>query len=193
MTPEMLALNPVHKIPTLQVGKEGFGESHAILRYLASSYKPETYPTDLLHRAKVDSMLDMTSNTLYPLVGPNLGYKHMGFANPDDAAMGTARDTLENDVLPLVNATLEGKKYLTGDTPTIADYSFVVTMALAVPDDELAGRIKGKFANIERYMKECAELPGLNPQEDGSPMQIMFGFAASKAPSGFEGVMARYV
>ena len=58
MSEEFIALNPLHQIPTMQVGKEGIFESNAILRYLASTYKPEMYPTDPLSRAKVDMALD---------------------------------------------------------------------------------------------------------------------------------------
>lgn len=86
-----LELNPSGLIPTLVHGEFVLGESHSILRYLASwSAREDLYPTVLEERARVDEFLDWFATSVRPaffrLEAPALGYTPEGgfFSVPPD-------------------------------------------------------------------------------------------------------------
>ena len=55
MSPEYLAINPNHQVPTLIDGEVTIHESNAILRYLCVKHElKDWYPDDVKARAAVD-------------------------------------------------------------------------------------------------------------------------------------------
>src|SRR5687767_15429310 len=67
LSPEYLAVNPNHQVPTLLDGDLKIHESNAILRFLCNRHALESwYPTDSRMRAKVDQWLDWTQCRFVP-------------------------------------------------------------------------------------------------------------------------------
>ena len=59
MTPEYMAINPNHQVPTLVEGDLKIHESNAILRFLCNKHSlTNWYPASANERAKVDQWLD---------------------------------------------------------------------------------------------------------------------------------------
>merc|ERR1711934_1117922 len=68
-TPEFLAINPQHCVPTIVDGDVKLWESRAIMKYIARKSNSPLYPTDIAACAKVDQLLDYDMGTLYSRFG----------------------------------------------------------------------------------------------------------------------------
>ena len=62
-----LQINPYGQVPGLTDDSNGLklGESHAILRYLATQYKPSLYPGNPASRARIDMCMDNFTNYVF--------------------------------------------------------------------------------------------------------------------------------
>lgn len=128
-TPEYLAMNPRHCVPTLETPYGALCESRAIMIYfadLAQQKDPQAwtlYPRTLYQRARVHELLDWDQGSFYKAVG--------GVVYPqvfEKKAVGSAElDVLEGVLHYLDDHVLgHGGTFLTGDKPTIADISIAM-------------------------------------------------------------------
>ncbi len=123
LSPEYLAVNPNHQVPTLIDGDVKIHESNAILRYLAVKHGlGDWYPDDLAARAAVEQWLDWNQCRLSPAVVDIVLNSVFSGDKGDKAAIVRGRERLA-ELTPILEATLEGRDYLAGDTPSIADLS----------------------------------------------------------------------
>src|SRR5258708_38828317 len=136
-SPHYVALNPNMRMPTLRDGDYVLWESNAILQYLASK-RPET---DLLP-ADEKARLDVTrwqfwdlahwdptcavfifENVVHPAVLPP--------RDPDPAAIANATESFPR-VAQVLDGQLKGKKFVTRDTLTVANFSLGAPLNLPV-------------------------------------------------------------
>jgi len=117
--PEFLAINPFHRVPALKDGDYCLAESNAILRYVATSYVPDAYPTDPRLRGFINWAMDRFSSTMYAdcrgTLNPILGY---GLPPADQAAVGKK---CSQNLEEFAKVFLKGK-FVGGQKPSIADY-----------------------------------------------------------------------
>jgi len=134
-TPEFLAINPQHCIPTLHDTKTGFSlwESRAIITYLVNKYAPghALYPTDPEKRATIDARLNFDIGTLYSNIAKTFYPMMRGAqAAPEDLK------TLD-EKLALLNGFL-ADGYVAGKSVTLADFSvyssLIYLVALGIHD-----------------------------------------------------------
>jgi glutathione S-transferase len=128
---EYLAKNPNGKVPLLD--DDGFllWESHAIMQYLADKTPGQTlYPAEIRARADVSRWLFWSAHHFTPAVSilnwENFIKPMIGQGNADPA-MVRYGETLVTDNARVLNAQLEGKKWITLDRVTLAD------LAVATP------------------------------------------------------------
>jgi glutathione S-transferase len=142
--PEYIAKYPAHLTPTLEA--EGLprgvlGESCAIMAYLCNKHGlDQFYPTDPGERAMVDNAMFYLIGTVYPLVAratyPTLGFpQYPGEAATSDAddaikAKSTqdAQDALAEPLEAFNTFFLDGKPFVGGDHPSIADIRWAATL-----------------------------------------------------------------
>lgn len=159
-TPEFKALNPNVRMPVLEDGDFVLWESNAILQYLASK-RPESgmWPTDPRRQADVArwqfwdaSHWDPTCALLIfeRIVKQLTG---QGAADPAQIAKGDAEI---QRFAPVLNATLRGRRWVTGDTLTVADFGLAAPLLYAGP----AGIPLADYPEIARWYAAIAELPG---------------------------------
>jgi glutathione S-transferase len=160
LTPEYAALNPNMRMPTLREGDYVLWESNAIEQYLAAK-KPDSalFPQDERKR------LDVTRWQFWDLahwdpacavfayeyvVKPRL----LGINEPDlaEVAKGTEKFHRAAKVL---DGQLAGKKFITGDTLTLADFSIGSAMNFA----EIAHYPLEPYGEIRRWHATLAALP----------------------------------
>ena len=143
-TPEFLAKDPADLTPLLEeagLPKGALWESCAIMQYLCNKHGlDQFYSTDPGERAMVDSAMFYLIGTLYPLVAratyPVLGFPQyageVGTADVSDELKTKAREDAEAAIagpLEVYRAFfLDGKTFIGGDTPSIADMRLAATL-----------------------------------------------------------------
>jgi len=121
-TPEFLAMNPFHAIPTCMDGDFVVAESNAILRYLSNSYGPAYYKDfDAKKKGFIDWALDRFSSHVYAQFCATV-YPALGFADvpSDDEKKERAKKAVEA-VDEFCTHFLKDK-FIGGETLSIADF-----------------------------------------------------------------------
>ena len=158
MSPEYLAINPNHQVPTLIDGNVKIHESNAILRYLCTSNDLETwYPNDVEHRAMVEQWLDWNQCHLGRAV-PEIVVNKVFLGDSGDTDAIARGQAVIDDCMPVLEAALETAAYLTGDTVTIADLSvasniFQLDLAKAAPTTPNITAWYDRVSRLEAYRK----------------------------------------
>lgn len=159
-TPKYIAMNPNSKMPVLEDDGFVLWESNAILLYLASK-KPHSrlWPTDPKDQADVVRWLawegahfDAESCGMVGFEKISKGVLGLGVADPAFIARGEDNFARFAAVL---NESLRGRTWLTGDDLTIADFS----IGAWVPAAERLQLPVGKFSEIARWYDRLASLP----------------------------------
>ena len=121
--PEFLAMNPHGRVPVLQDGETVVWESHTILRYLAARYRKQQYwSDDPATRSLAERWMDWSHTTLQPdfLIGVFWGFYRTP-ADKRDMPRVKAAIARTNRDLAQLDKQLAGKKFLLGDTFSLAD------------------------------------------------------------------------
>jgi glutathione S-transferase len=142
--PAFLAKDPAALTPLLEcegLPKGSLWESCAIMQYLSNKHGlTNFYPTDPGERAMVDSAMFYIIGTLYPLVA-RATYPTLGFPQyPGEVATSDAEDEMkakaQKDAAAAIAQPLEalrahfldGRRFIGGDSPSIADIRLAVTL-----------------------------------------------------------------
>ena len=127
-TPEYAALNPNILMPTLRDGDYVLWESNAIMQYLAGK-KPESglLPSDERGRLDVTRWQFWDLAHWDPAVAPLLLEKFvkpkiLGVSEIDQAAVARSTEMFHR-AAAVLEGQLEGRRYVTGDTLTLADFA----------------------------------------------------------------------
>jgi glutathione S-transferase len=190
-SPEYLAKYPVHLTPTLEEGglpKGTLGESCAIMAYLCNKHGlTQFYPADPGERAMVDNAMFYLIGTFYPLLTratyPTLQFaQYPGEVGTSEAdadmkakAQKDAEAALADPLEAFRSFFLEGRKFIGGDHPSIADLRWVATL-------EFLRAIDYDFpAWTDDYMRRVEDALGEAYTE---PAQDVRGYIASVKPAG---------
>jgi glutathione S-transferase len=143
-TPEFLAKSPADLTPVLEeegLPKGSVWESCTIMQYLCNKHGlDQFYPTDPGERAMVDSAMFYLVGTFYPYVAratyPTLGFPQyageVATSEADDAMKAKAQKDAEAALAAPLEAFrahfLDGRKFVGGDHPSIADIRWAATL-----------------------------------------------------------------
>jgi glutathione S-transferase len=143
-TPEFLAKDPAHLTPMLEeagLPRGSLWESCAIMQYLCNRHGLDRfYPTDPGERAMIDSAMFYLIGTLYPLLA-RATYPTLHFPQyPGEAATSQADDEVKAQAQRDAEAALaepidvyrafflDGKRFIGGEQPSIADIRLAATL-----------------------------------------------------------------
>ncbi len=137
-TPQYTALNPNMKMPTLKEGDYVLWESNAIMQYLALK-RPESGLLPRDERAR----LDVTRWQFWDLAHWDpacavFAFEYvakrivLGIHEPDMEAIAKGTEAFHR-VAKVLDGQLKNKKFVTGDSLTLADFSLGAAMNLAEP------------------------------------------------------------
>lgn len=175
-TPEFLAKDPADLTPLLEeddLPKGALWESCAIMQYLCNKHGLDRfYPTDPGERAMVDSAMFYLTGTLYPLVA-RATYSKLGFGQyPGEVGSADVSDELKEQARKDAEAAiagpldvyrawfLDGKRFIGGDTPSIADMRFAATLEfLRVIDYPFPDWVEEYLAAIESELGDAYSEP----------------------------------
>ena len=143
-TPEFLEKYPAHLTPMLEedgLPKGALGESCAIMQYLCNKHGLDRfYPTDPAERAMVDNAMFYLIGTFYPLLTratyPTLRFPQypgeVGTSDADDEAKARAQKDAEAALAEPLEVFhtffMDGKRFIGGDEPSIADIRLAATL-----------------------------------------------------------------
>jgi glutathione S-transferase len=174
--PEFVQKDPAQLTPMLEeegLPKGSLWESCAIMQYLCNKHGlDQFYPEDPGERAMVDSAMFYLIGTLYPLVAratyPTLGFpQYAGEAatsEADDAIKAQAQKDAEAAIAEPLDAYskffLDGKKFIGGDSPSIADIRLAATLEfLHAIDYDFPGWAEEFTTAVEEALGEAYSEP----------------------------------
>jgi glutathione S-transferase len=142
--PGFVRKDPAKLTPMLEeegLPRGSLWESCAIMQYLCNKHGlDQFYPTDPGERAMVDSAMFYLTGTLYPLVAratyPVLGFPQyageVATSDADDAMKAKAQqdaiDALAEPLDAYRDFFLDGRRFIGGDSPSIADIRLAATL-----------------------------------------------------------------
>ncbi len=149
-----LALNPVGQVPVIEDGDIVIADSNAILVYLARQYAPSYLPSDPALEAQVQKFLTLAAGEL--AFGPAAARLITVFKAPLDADF---TQVVAAKVLGKLEAHLEGRIFLVGEAPTIADVAIYSYTAHA-PEGNVD---LTPYPNVRRWLNTVEGLKGFIP------------------------------
>lgn len=158
-TPEFLAINPNGKIPVLNVpGRGPIAESHAIINYLADG--SELVPSDPYDRALMWQWMGFEQYQLEPGIGTvRFWLKSLKKTPQELGERYTERFQRGADALAVLERGLNGRQWLVGDGPTLADIALFAYTHVA---DE-AGYLLADYPAIGAWIARFKALPWYAP------------------------------
>lgn len=189
--PEYLAKYPAHLTPMLEeegLPRGALGESCAIMAYLCNKHGLDRfYPTEPGKRAMVDNAMFYLIGTFYPLLAratyPTLAFGQypgeVATSDADDAMKAKAQQDAESalaEPLEVFNSFfLDGKPFIGGDHPSIADIRLAATL-------EFLRAIDYEFpAWTEEYMTRMEETLGDPYSEPAADVRGYIDYVRSQA------------
>ena len=149
-----LALNPAGQVPVIEDGDTVITDANAILVYLARKYAPAYLPSDPVAEAEVQKFLTLAAGEI--AFGPAAARLINVFNAPLDEAFCK---TVAERVLGKLEAHLEGRDFLVGSAPTIADVAIYSYVAHA-PEGDIS---LAPYANVRRLLANIEGLKGFKP------------------------------
>jgi glutathione S-transferase len=161
---QFAGLNPSKMVPFLVDGDLRLSESSAILKYLADKAGSPAYPKDLKERAKVNEAMDWFNANFnrdfgYGLCYPQLFPHHK--RPTDDVQKATLEwgKTRAQAWLKILNDDIiKDRRYLVGNSLTIADYFGVCMLTLG----EITRCDFSKYPNVKRWVDTMKQLKSWN-------------------------------
>lgn len=156
--PGYLAINPNGKVPALVDGDNRLWEANAIMAYLARAAGPDLWPRDDDRQIELTRWLSWDA-WHFTRHGATLALQHivkprfLGGA-PDPTAVEEATGFFRQ-FAAVLNEHLRGRRYVLGNTLTIADFAMAATLPLA----DQAKIPVGSFSEIARWHERLNELP----------------------------------
>ena len=143
-TPEFLQKDPAHLTPMIEeegLPRGSMWESCAIMAYLCNKHGFEQfYPSDPGRRAMVDNAMFYVIGTLYPLITratyPVLSFPQypgeVGSSDADAEAKSQAQQVATDAIAEPLDVFraffLDGKQFIGGDSPSIADIRLAASL-----------------------------------------------------------------
>ncbi|WP_170464682.1 glutathione S-transferase family protein [Ruegeria arenilitoris] len=153
-SPEFLAMNPDGQVPVLEDGDVVVSDSNAILVYLARTYAPDWIPTDAVDEAAMQRWLTLAAGEI--AFGSCAARLITVFGAPLDADFAAATAT---KALQKLERGLDGRDWLVGDRPTIADVAAYSYTAHA-PEGNVS---LDPYPNVRAWIARFEALDGFEP------------------------------
>jgi glutathione S-transferase len=155
--PDFSAMNPNQKVPVMDLGDRTIWEANAIMCFLARFASSDLWPNDE-RQVEVLRWLNWDAQHLLPAAGA-FYFQHIikpmfGLGAPDETALKEAAADFRK-YAGVLNDHLRGRKFLVGDTLTVADFA----VGVALPYAQTAHMPVAEFSEIERWHDRLNELP----------------------------------
>lgn len=145
LKPDYLAINPNGKVPTLIDGKRILWEANAIMCELAERAGSDLWPHDNRRQIEIIRWFSWDADHFSRYAG-TLYFEHIvkarfSLGDPDPLVVEEALDQFRR-FAAVLSEHLNGRRWLVGDAPTVADFAVAVTLPHAdqarIPLDEFS-------------------------------------------------------
>ena len=156
--PAFLAKNRFGQLPVLEDGDNVIADSNAILVYLAERYDASNtwMPIDSVAAAQVQRFLSTAAGQV--AYGPAAAR----LVNVFGAALDHQRAIeVAHNLLGVLESHLDGREWLVGDNPTVADVANYAYIAHA-PEGDVSLQ---NYPNVQAWLGRIAALPGFVPMQ----------------------------
>uniref|UniRef100_A0A336M9L0 glutathione transferase n=1 Tax=Culicoides sonorensis TaxID=179676 RepID=A0A336M9L0_CULSO len=177
-TPEFIAINPQHTVPTLNDNGHILWESRAIMTYLVETRCPghRLYPLNSKTKSVINQRLYFDACTVTPRLHELLLPLFFGTTSE----ISTEFQTKIYEMFGLMDAFLKDSKWIAGNDVTVADLSILTTITGFVE----IGVGLDKYPNVKRWLEQCKKLPGFEDYHKG--MLAWCDMIKPKITKGFE-------
>ena len=163
-TPEFKAINPNGKVPALVDGDVTLFESMAINLYLAKRYDVKgLYPRTFADEARAIQWSFWGMTEIEPTLLVVLMNRIFLPPNQRDESAARAAEEKLAPALRVLDAALESKKCLLGESFTIADLNVASVLSWAL----FANVDLAKTPNVQRWLGDCAARPAFVKAQQG--------------------------
>ncbi|MEX0589967.1 MAG: glutathione S-transferase family protein [Xanthobacteraceae bacterium] len=156
-SPQFAAMNPNLKVPVLDIGDRTIWESNAIMCFLARFAGSDLWPQDE-RQVEVMRWLNWDAQHFVPAAGTfyfeYLIKPRFGLGEPSAAELEQAAGNFSK-YGAVLNEHLRGRKFLLGDTLTVADFAVAITLPYA----KAAHIPVAEFPEVVRWHDRLNELP----------------------------------
>ncbi|MFM0391543.1 glutathione S-transferase family protein [Paraburkholderia phytofirmans] len=151
-SPEYLKLNRFGQVPVLVDGEKKIADSNAILVYLSKKLgKTDWLPEEPEAAATIQRWLSVAAGEIaYGPAAARLITVFGANRNPEEVI------TRAHGVLKLIDAELEGRKFIAMNGPTVADVALYSYIARA-PEGNVD---LSEYPNVNAWLRRIEELPG---------------------------------
>ena len=155
--PEFLAKNPLGQVPVLDDNGTLLTDSNAILVYLATTYGEGRWlPTDAVGAAQVQRWLSIAAGQIAS--GPARARLITVFGAPYNAEEVIAQS---HALLKVIEGELQGRQFLVGAQPSIADIASYTYIAHA-PEGNVS---LTEYPNVRAWLARIEALPRFVPMQ----------------------------
>ncbi len=160
--PDFLKINPFGQVPAIDDNGVIVPDSNAILVYLATKYADQTWlPRDPEGAAAVQRWLSVAAGQI--AYGPAAARLVTVFGAKLDHERAK---TIAGNLFKLMEVHLEGRQFLVGETPTIADVAGYSYIAHA-PEGDVSLQ---PYPNIRAWLTRIEQLAGFVPMVKTAPL-----------------------
>ncbi len=146
-----LTLNPAGQVPVIEDGETIISDSNAILVYLARKYAPDWLPSDPALEAGVQKFLSFAAGEI--AFGPATARLITVFGAGLDPVRA---NVVAEGALNFLEQHLQGRKWLVGNRPTIAEVAIYSYVAHA-PEGNVSLDV---YSNVRGLLRRIEALPG---------------------------------
>jgi len=156
--------NPFGQVPVIEDGDIAIADSNAILVYLATRYDSTErwLPRDAVAAARVQQWLSVAAGQL--AYGPSAARLAVLFGARLDLARARA---ISRQLFDTLDRHLDGRQFLAGDTPTIADIAIYSYTAHA-PE---GGFSLDPYRHVHAWLARVEALPGFVAMSRSAPLE----------------------
>ncbi|MEP3280414.1 MAG: glutathione S-transferase family protein [Stappiaceae bacterium] len=171
---EVIAVNPIGKIPAMRHGSVKLGESEAIVRYIDRiGSGPALFPGEVNAAANADMWISYTNTEIDRCCIRNYVLQYIFPAGPEGAPdrekIDASVQEMKEKHFPRLEAALASSEYLAGASPSFADFNMVPILFYTNQMPEGAELIKASpkiSAYLDRMMARKSVQDAIPPKPE---------------------------
>ena len=154
---ELVKKTPTGTFPYLEVEQGVISESKAIEEFVAETYSPALLGANAFEKAQVKQCINFATSEIYGC-SKNIIYPLFGWGKHDKEAAAKSNKSLMEH-MKVLDAHLNGKKYLVGATVTLADIVMFNTLRFYFQLVFVEGMRKNVLKNVTAWFSDLMATP----------------------------------